>query len=91
VGLLIAFAGALRKSSHSPLAFSASIGAIIAVYNTTQTDFVGVFAHSYGYKWWLFGLAALAVSQKALELVMLAVPGAAAQKADATSRGVTQS
>jgi hypothetical protein len=72
VGLLIAFAGAFRRASHSPLTFSAYVGAVVAIYYTTQTDFVGVFAHSYGYKWWLFGLAALAISQKSLEFVVLA-------------------
>lgn len=91
VGALIGFAGAVRSVIHSPLAFSAFAGLCIAVYNTTQTDFVGVFAHSYGFKWWLAALGLVAVCQRILEFAMLTLAHIRPDAATTSRRGVAQS
>lgn len=69
VGAYIAAASGLGRRHRSVVIRSAYIGACIGCYNATQTDAVGVVLHSYGLKWWLFGLMAVCASQLFLESV----------------------
>lgn len=59
VGLWCAVAAALGAAAKSSVGFSLYIGACVGVYYATQTELVGVFDHSYGYKWWVGSVAVL--------------------------------
>lgn len=67
VGMLVAITGGLLVGAQSPLALAVAVGACIAVYYTTQAEFVGAFLHSYGLMWWLGALAVTLGVQKLLE------------------------
>lgn len=60
VAVFIAFFGMLGNVARSALARAAFVGGGVMCYYATQTDFVGTLNHSYGYKWWLFGLVSVA-------------------------------
>ena len=81
-GVMAAAAGALGRVAHSPLSFSAFIGACIACYNFTQADFIGAFNLSYGYKWWFVGVMLIGGVQRILSL---ATHGAVATPVPSTS------
>jgi hypothetical protein len=76
IGLLVGFTAASRRAAHSALSFSAFVGACIACYYASQTDFSGVFQHSYGYFWWLASLALLVGVERALRIACRPAPGA---------------
>jgi hypothetical protein len=82
VGVVIALFGALGKAARSGLARSAFVGGGVMCYYATQTDLVGTFNHSYGYKWWLLGLFAIAGTEIVLRW-LLSVPRPALAKQDA--------
>jgi hypothetical protein len=81
VGVVIAFFGALGKAARSALARSAFVGGGVLCYYATQTDFVGTFNHSYGYKWWLLGLFAISGVEFVLRW-LLSVPRPSLVKQD---------
>lgn len=67
VGVLIAVVGKLLEGARSELGLAISVGGCVAVYNTTQTELIGVFLHSYGLKWWVGALAGAFFVQSLLE------------------------
>ena len=86
VGLLIAAASGLARTRSNALLHSAFIGCCIACYYMTQTDAVGVFLHSYGLKWWLLALVAVAAVQHGLAA---AIRGASRDAPQTTPSGRT--
>lgn len=85
VAAVIAFFGALGKVARSALARAAFVGGCVMCYYATQTDFVGTINHSYGYKWWLFGLLSIAAFEIASRW-LLSVPRSSAAPSVRESR-----
>jgi hypothetical protein len=73
IAALVGFSSALGRVARSPLACSSFIGACVACYYTSQTEFAGTLQHSYGYLWWLAALAATLFLEKFLRAALATV------------------
>lgn len=88
IGALTGFASALGRVAHSPLACSAFVGACMACYYTSQTEFAGSFQHSYGYFFWMAALAAVLLTERFLRAV-IANPQTTLDDASSSARSAT--
>ncbi len=70
VGLWIALAGQVQRVAHNPVAFSAFVGSVTTCYYLSQSDLVGAFYVTYGYRWWLAALLLLVIVQRGLQMAL---------------------
>jgi len=70
VGLWIAVSGQLKRLAHNPVVFSGFIGSVTTCYYLSQSDLVGAFNVTYGYRWWLAALVMLIAVQRSMAMAL---------------------
>jgi hypothetical protein len=56
--------------AHNPVVFSGFIGSVTTCYYLSQSDLVGAFNVTYGYRWWLAALVMLIAVQRSMGMAL---------------------